>query len=48
MESVWDTWYEQHSADIQFDPTEAFALKADYVARALDTSALLIARLPQQ
>ncbi len=48
MESVWDTWYEQHSADIQFDPTEAFALKADYVARALDASALLIARLPQQ
>ena len=48
MESVWETWYRQHSADANFDPTEVFALKADYVARALDASADVVESLPQQ
>ena len=48
MESVWETWYRQHSADARFDPTEAFVLKADYVARALAAAADLVEALPQQ
>jgi AcrR family transcriptional regulator len=48
MESVWETWYRQHSADADFDPTEAFALKADYVSRALHASAGLVASLPRE
>ena len=48
MESVWGTWYRQHSADTDFDPSEVFALKADYVARALAASAGVVASLPQQ
>jgi AcrR family transcriptional regulator len=48
MESVWETWYRQHSADSHFDPTEVFAIKADYVARALFAAAALVASIPKQ
>jgi AcrR family transcriptional regulator len=48
MESVWETWYRQHSADPNFDPTEVFALKADYVARALAAGAEVVALIPKQ
>jgi hypothetical protein len=47
-ESVWGTWYLQHSADVHFDPTEVFALKGDNVARALAASLDVVASLPQQ
>jgi AcrR family transcriptional regulator len=46
MESVWETWYRQHAADAHFDPTEVFAFKADYVARALSAGTELVASLP--
>ncbi len=48
MESVWETWYRQHFADAHFDPTEVFAIKADYVARALAAGTEMVALLPTQ
>jgi hypothetical protein len=43
---VWDAWYEQHGSDPEFDPTEALALKADYLEVALAVGLDVVAVLP--
>jgi AcrR family transcriptional regulator len=43
---VWGAWYEQHGSDPEFDPTEALALKAEYLELALAVGLDVVAALP--
>jgi AcrR family transcriptional regulator len=46
MTDVWNAWYQQHSSDAGFDPALALALKADYLARALEAGLSAVKSLP--
>jgi AcrR family transcriptional regulator len=46
MLDVWRSWYERHSGDADFDPAQVFALKADYLERALNAGLTAVETLP--
>ena len=43
---IWSSWWEAHASDLDFDPTRVFALKADYLDRALNAGLVAIEALP--
>lgn len=46
MSEVWETWYEKHVADAEFEPAAVLALKAEYLEPALAAGLRAIASLP--
>ena len=46
MVAIWSSWWEAHASDLDFDPTQVFALKADYLDRALNAGLVAIEALP--
>lgn len=46
MLDVWNAWYEYHASDTDFDPTEVFAIKADYLETVFAAGMTAIGTLP--
>ena len=46
MSEVWESWYERHATDPDFQPTEVLALKAQYLAPALKAGLAALASVP--
>jgi AcrR family transcriptional regulator len=46
MSEVWESWYERHVTDPDFDPAEVLALKAEYLAPALAAGLAALADVP--
>lgn len=46
MSEVWESWYERHATDRDFDLSDVLALKAGYLAPALAAGLDAIASLP--
>jgi AcrR family transcriptional regulator len=46
MLDVWESWYKQHAGDVDFDPGQVLAIKAEYLERVLTAGLAAVATLP--
>jgi AcrR family transcriptional regulator len=46
MLDVWNAWYEHHAGDADFDPSEVFTIKAEYLETVLAAGWIAIESLP--